>query len=273
MKYCPYCGGSVEDDAVTCQFCGKGLVFTSPTPEQPAPIPEEPVETVSEQAVPVEQQPETPAPVDTSLESSLLEELKQSGVEVPPPVVEPAPEVLIPIAASVPVAAAVPAVKPVAEGMKRCPYCAEEIRAEATICRYCGKNVSAAVTHPPEKKSPEAIKKFEDAINRYRFSGYNLVSRMENFAMMERRAPIAAGLMVMWVLVFWIGAIIYASEGSRKKYTVQISQDKMGNVNIVGDTMDKVESDKTRTNTIGWIISGIILASILCVVIFALANQ
>jgi hypothetical protein len=173
-----------------------------------------------------------------------------------------------------------------APGMKLCPYCAEEIRAEAVVCRYCGKNLTAPVQTATAAQtpiygaaptgaplSPEANKKLEEAINRYRYNGYNLISRMQNMAIMERRAPIAAGLMVMWILVAWIGAIIYGIESTRKKYTVQIMSQPDGNVMITGGTIDEMESDKKRNNTIGWIIAGVLLALVLCVIIVSVAQN
>jgi len=238
MKNCPNCGAEIKEEASVCRYCGKGLIFMGSDgvaiPAKPAPSTFTPPPTI-----------DIPVPESNALEEPVVQPqsqwIEESKIPDPAPFVPAPPE----------------------HKMKRCPYCAEEIRDEATICRFCGRNLSST---PVISEAPVVNDRFESIIRDYKRNGYSIVSRMVNSAIMERRAPIAAGLMAMWIVTFWIGAIIYGIEGNRKKYTVHINTQADGSVDVFGGTYEELEKDKMSRNIVGWIIFGLMIAGFICVI-------
>src|SRR5262245_24124597 len=39
------------------------------------------------------------------------------------------------------------------EGMRKCPFCAEEVKSEATVCRFCSRDLPALPSKPSKRPS------------------------------------------------------------------------------------------------------------------------
>jgi len=147
--------------------------------------------------------------------------------------------------------------------MKRCPFCAEEIQDEAVVCKHCGRDLDGSTTR--DTAARESV--LQKTIQRYLSYGYNVVTQIENTAVMERRAPVNATTMIAAVLFMWPVAILYAIPGLRKKYSVQINADSKGRAIELGGTISEYEQDRKKAKTWGWVLLSIAIVLVLLVII------
>jgi hypothetical protein len=152
--------------------------------------------------------------------------------------------------------------------MKKCQFCAEEIQDEASVCKHCGRDLNA----PPPQDLSTLKSKLESEIQKYMSYGYELVSRMDTAAILERRAPINWATLIALILLLWPVAIIYAIPGTRKAYRAQLNVSNDGMLTEFGGTISEYERDRSKAATTGWILLAIMVVLLICVIISSM-NQ
>jgi hypothetical protein len=98
------------------------------------------------------------------------------------------------------------------EDTKQCPYCAETIKAEAVVCRFCGRDLATgqapSVPHPATSAElqPSLL---DRRIESFVKKGWRVVNRTLTAAQLEKPKQWSQGCLILFVVIPLLGGFLF----------------------------------------------------------------